>query len=216
MANHDLELGSILAEILRLQLWAGSDTQLRARVFGLLHGFQSVMNKERVPGISEDTQRKVEYLLEDVEAGKQSTDGPAIKDRLYGDGVSESDAANTMQLCVLQSRFGEGVNKVMSGRGSVFAYLKATKSLEAEWHGALHYVELVDSTDGARKKLHAVFTPSVPRVGEIVVPPQGSRMKVVEVEHLMVQKGGAEGSQQSLLVPYVVLQAMDDETEDTE
>jgi hypothetical protein len=95
-------------------------------------------------GISGEIQEKVEDMLEDVEAGKQSTDGPSIKDRLRRENIDESDAQCVMILCQLQSRWLEGIEQVANGKGCVFHSLNRLRLPEQDWFGALHYMELVD------------------------------------------------------------------------
>ncbi|MCE9561863.1 MAG: hypothetical protein K8U57_07400 [Planctomycetes bacterium] len=210
MAEPDYRYTKVMAEILRIQRWAGGETPDAARIFGLLHGFESVCRQENESfGISEADQDKVEDMLEEVEAKTQSTDGMSIKDRLRDDGIDESVASCVMELCLLESRFTDGVNAVINGRGSVFSHLGARRSPEHDWRGALHYMELVDCTEGAGKPLHAVYAPAVPRVGEIVTPEKGSRMVVVAVEHVAATIGSREGRPQACLVPYIMLKVHD-------
>ncbi|QDU95176.1 hypothetical protein Pla8534_29880 [Lignipirellula cremea] len=102
----DSEHARILAELLRLHRWAGGDSTSAARVFGLMHGFETALRQESESfGISEETQDLVEDMLDDVENGKQSADGPSIKSRLHAAGVGEVDAGAVMRLCLLQSQF---------------------------------------------------------------------------------------------------------------
>ncbi len=205
----------MLAEILRLQRWAGGDSVSADRIFGLLHGFESTLEQEsESDGISKSTQRKIEDLLEDVEHGKQSSDGMSIKDRLHRDGVDESDASRVMELCRLQSRFTEGIEQIVQSQGSVFRYLHDSRLPEHDWFGALHYMELVDVTHGGRNKMYAVFAPTVPRIGEVVTPQSGSRMKVVEVEHVVIAQGAQEGVLQHYLAPHVLLEAVEEQEDE--
>lgn len=177
-----------------------------------MHGIESVIRHEEDSfGISEETQNAVEDMLEDVDCGKQSTDGPAIKDRLRRDGVDESDAATIMELCQLQSRFGPAIEKVMNGKGSVFSHVGGTRPNEQNWFGSLHYMELVDCTEGSRNKMYSVFAPVVPRVGETLSPQHGSRMRVVGVNYDVIDQGEHQGTLQHCLVPYVLLEAIDDD-----
>jgi hypothetical protein len=201
-------IGRLLAEVLRLQRWAGGDSVSAARVFGLMHGFESALEEDQKSGITRVTQDKVEDLLEDVDAGKQSVSSRAIKDRLRKAGVSESDAKLVMQLCRLQGRFADTVEKIAKESGSRFRPLLRWKAEERDWHGALHYLELFDSTEGARKKLHAAFSPCIPRVGDIIKPERGSRMKVVAVEHVAISQTKKETGAVVLLIPYVMLKAI--------
>lgn len=214
MKNSPIPAPIVLAEILRLQRWAGGDSVSAARTFGLMHGIESVIRLETESyGISEETQRKIEDILADIENDKQSTDGMSLKARFRDDGIRETDVSTVMELCRLQSRFGEAINKIIQDAGSLFSHLANSNLPEQGWFGALHYMELVDCTEGARKKLHAVFAPTVPRVGEIVMPENGSPMLVTTVEHRVVTLGRQEGQSQHCLVPYVCLEAISDDEE---
>jgi len=210
MNTNGLHQARILAETLRLQRWAGGESVSADRIFGLMHGFESVIRQEAEGfGISEDTQEKVEDLLEDVEAGRQSTDGRSIKDRLHREKIDEIDAEKVMLLCRLQSRFTESIEKIAEGKGCVFPRLRRPRHPEQDWFGAIHYMELVDCSEGVRKKMHAVFAPVVPRVGEFVTPQSGSQMRVVAVEHVAITQGDSEGVSQPCLVPHVMLEPVD-------
>lgn len=212
MNTADLYHTRILAEILRLQRWAGGESVSADRIFGLMHGFESIIREESEGfGITQETQEKVEDLLEDVEADKQSTDGSAIKDRLHRNDIDEIDAENVMLLCRLQSRFIEGIEKISQGRGCVFPRLYGPRLPEQDWFGALHYMELVDCTEGVHKKMHAVFAPAVPRVGEFVTPENGSQMRVVAIDHVVITQGESEGMSQPTLVPHILLETIDDD-----
>jgi hypothetical protein len=106
----DILSRKILAEVLRLQRWAaGNGTLSAARIFGLVRGFESVVDEEQSDGISRETQEKIEDLLQDVDDGKQAVDGQAIKSRLRTIGVSDSVANDVMKLCCLQGRFADTV-----------------------------------------------------------------------------------------------------------
>ena len=211
MLETDLQNARLLAEILRLQRWAGGEAVPADRIFGLMHGFKSVLCQEaEASGITSETQEKVEDLLEDVEGGKQSTEGRDVKGRLRSDGIEETEAGLVMQLCLLQSRFVDGVTKIASGRGSVFSHILSQRTPESDWFGALHYMELVDSTEGVHKKMHAMFSACVPRVGEIVEPERGSRMRVVDVSYVAAKQGRSESVPQPILIPYVILESLDD------
>ncbi len=210
MDESQVPLPIILAELLRIQRWAGGEGVSAGRIFGLMHGIESVIRQENESfGIAEETQRKVENLLEDVDRDKQSSDGTAIKDRLQRDGVDEADAATIMELCRLQGRFGPAIDKIVKGKGSTFSRLRQLRSPEQDWFGSLHYMELIDYTKDVRKKMHAVYAPAVPRVGEIVVPPGGSPMRVIRVDHVMNDQGRQQGLLQYILVPHVLLKATD-------
>ena len=209
MNTPGLHCAQILAELLRLQRWAGGESVSAARIFGLMHGFETVIREESEGfGVTEETQEKVEDLLEEVENGKQPVSGRSIKDRLRREKIKDSDAKRVMLLCLLQSRFTEAVEKIAKAR--VFAGLKAPRLPEQDWFGALHYMELVDCTKDVHKKLHAVLAPAIPRVGEIVTPQNGSQMRVVEVEHVAITQGESEGILQPSLVPHIYLEAIDE------
>lgn len=211
MADEKLLNARILAEVLRLQRWAGGESVSAARIFGLMNGFETELQREcEAFEISEETQTKVEDMLEDVDKGTQPTDGMSIKERLRQDGVDETDCRRVMTLCRLQSRHIGGISKIVNGKGSPFLGLDSPRLPEQDWFGALHYVELVDCTDDTRKKMHAVLCPTVPRVGEVVTPQQGSRMRVVAVEYDVISQGDREGVSQRYLVPYVLLKPADD------
>jgi len=210
--NREVTLvAKLLAEVLRVQRWAGGDAVSAARIHGLLHGFESVLNEEIESfGISEEVQDKVETMLEDVESGKQATDGLAIKDRLRHDNVDETDAARVLELCRLQERFPEEID-ALTGLGSIFPGVSKLRQPEQNWFGALHYMELVDCTEDVHKKLHAVFAASVPRIGEVVTPENGTAMEVVAVEYSIVSQGEHESVSQPILVPFIYLEAIEDE-----
>ena len=200
----------ILAELLRLQRWAGGDAVTADRIFGLMHGFETVIAEEKESfGISRETQSKVEDMLEDVERGKQSTDGYDIKQRLLEDQIDESTAAKVLELCRLQSRFTEAYEKLTAPE-SYFPGLAGNRLPERDWFGALHYVELIDCTEEAHKTMHSCFSPAVPREGEYVAPENGPPMRVVEVRYEMISLGDGEGQRQPILVPFVYLENEDD------
>ncbi len=206
MDESQVPLRIILAELLRIQRWAGGEGVSAGRIFGLMHGIESVIRQENESfGIDEETQRKVENLLEDVDHDKQSSDGTAIKDRFQRDGVDEADAATIMELCRLQGRFGPAIDKIVKGKGSTFSRLDQLRSPEQDWFGSLHYMELIDCTEDVHKEMHAVYAPAVPRVGEIVTPQKGAPMRVIGVDHVVTDQGRQQGLSQQLLVPHVFL-----------
>lgn len=202
-AEMRLWFAKIMAEVLRVQRWAGGDSVNASRIFGLQHGFETTMNAEVTDGISEEIQAKVEDVLSDVDAGQQSTEGLSIKARLRKEEVDESVAHLVMKQCVLEGRFQSEVKKVTQFRPD--------RLPEQNWYGALHYMELVDTTHGDRAKLHAVFAPTVPRIGEFVVPEGGSTMEVVGVEYVAATLGKDEGRPYSYLIPYVLLKIANNE-----
>lgn len=204
-------LTQMLAEIIRLQRWAGGDAVAADRIIGLLYGFESVLDDDDTFGISRETEERVEKVLEDVEAGEQSAESLEIKNQLRNVNVSESDAYRVMQFCLLQSRFIDGIRKIARARGSRFASLMRFESEEHHWRGAIHHVELFDTTMGARKKLHGAFTAAIPRVGEIIVPENGSTMRVVAVEYVVTKSDEYDAAPYLLLMPHVILEAVDED-----
>ncbi len=75
------------------------------------------------------------------------------------------------------------------------------------------FQKVQDCTEGVQKKLHAVFAPTVPRVGELVTPQNGSQMRVAAVEHVAITQGRSEGVSQPYLVPYILLEGVDENEE---
>lgn len=193
----------LLAELLRVQRWAGGDSVSAARIFGLMHGFESVINEEKDSfGISEIVENKVEDILDELDSETLAFERNSIKDRLRIEGISESDATRVMELCRLQSRYTDVVDRIAKECG----FRIQSQLPEHNWFGSLHYIELVDSTEDAHKKLHAVFSPTVPRIGELIQPENGPPMKVVKVEYVMCKQGEIEGVPTIALVPYVYLE----------
>ena len=186
--------------------------RLRRLAFSaLMHGVESVISQEVESfGISEETQSKVEDLLQEIENDETAFDAMSVKQRLLGDGVDVSDAGKIVELCRMQGRFPDAVDKLVTEPDTLFHHLKRTTPPEKNWFGATHFIELVDCTAGARNKLHGVFAPAVPRVGEIVVPEGGSKMIVIGVEHHMAPQGIEEGIPTHHLIPHVLLKAVDE------
>ena len=207
----DINSGRTLAELLRIQRWAGGESISAATVFGLLRGFETVLATETPAGVSETTQEAAEDVLVDVDHGRQSTDGPSLKSRLRNDNIDETTFGDVMRLCVLQSRFVDTVQKIVDGQGSVFRHVLPVKIPEHDWLGALHYMEIVDESNNT--KMHAAYTSCVPRIGEIIEPQRGSRMRVVDVAHLAVNQGEWGTAQPLVLVPHVHVQPVDDDSE---
>lgn len=204
-------LSIILAEVLRLQRWAGGESVSADRIFGLLHGFESTLDQEAGSfGISRELQDKVEDIIEDVEHGRQSADGMAIKQRLLRDDIDETDAGHVIKLCILQGRFREGTEKLTSA-SSHFHYLTSLDAPELQWLGSLHYLELVDCTEETQTKLHGCFAPTIPRIGEVLTPENGSPMRVVDVEWVVISQGNDAGLRQNVLVPHVYLECESDQ-----
>jgi len=210
MTQVDFNHARLLAEILRLQRWAGGDSVPAHRIYGLMHGFESTWEQEVASfGISKETQSMVEDVLDDIENNRQSEEGRAIKDRLRKDKIDESDAIKVCHLCRFESRFLNAVEKLEK----VFSSLRRPRFPEQDWRGALHYMELVDCTENVHRKLHAVLAPSVPRIGETVTPQRGSAMRVVQVEHCVVTIGEEEGMTLPVLVPYIYLEIEDNDND---
>lgn len=208
----DIPTGRVLAEILRLQRWAGGETVDAARIFGLMNGFESVLCTDDDKGISRETQDLVEDMLQDIEDGNQGTSGPSIKDRLYKDGVDEIDAGRILTLCQLQSRFTDAIQQIEEGPGCIFHSLSsAAVAKESQWFGALHYLELVDCSSDSRTQMYAVFAPTVPRVGDIIEPEQGSLMVVAAIHYKVTSFENGKGPPHRLLVPFVYVEAPDED-----
>ena len=129
-----------------------------------MHGFESVLQGEQPAGITESTQRKVEDLLDEIDVRKTSIDWLSLKSHLREIEGDESDAALVMRLCPCRAALA------MLSRRSRVARLAvcASSAIEiggAQWFGAIHYVELVDSTEGCIKNSMQHF-PHVSRVLE--------------------------------------------------
>ncbi|WP_397568985.1 hypothetical protein [Schlesneria sp. T3-172] len=211
MNSHHVPSSLILAELLRLERWEGGDSIEATRIFGLLHGFESIVNAEIDSyGISEETQAKVEAFLQEIENEEATSDTNNVMRRLRSDNVDQSDAGKIIELCRMQGRFPAAIEKLIEEPDSLFHHLKRSSPPERNWHGATHFMELVDCTAGARNRLHGVFAPAVPRVGEIVVPEGGSKMIVIGVEHHMTPQGIEAGITTHRLIPHVLLKAEDE------
>jgi hypothetical protein len=200
-------LGKILGEIRLLQRWGGGDAVPRDQIFGLLNGFELSLQEELRVGISDQLRERVEDVLEAVEAGKQSPESMAIKQRLAADRIDEVDAATVMQLCLLQSRFTDAINKV-----GIRKIRTRDGGIETQSFGANHYLELVDPTEGAKKR--AAFCATVPRVGEIITPQAGSPMRVDQVEYVAIEEEDSLGVSRTVLIPHVHLVADDDDDDE--
>lgn len=212
MEDGAILIAKLLAEVLRLQRWAGGDSIPASRILGLLYGFETELRNEcKSFGISEETQDKVEDLLEAVESGEQSPKSESIKSRLKAAQIKESDAVCVMELCWSQGRLTEGIEAIATAPRSRFRKLAKPRHSEQNWFGALHYMELVDCSAGKRAKPYAVFAPSVPCIGEVVTPQLGTSMKVVGVEHVVISQGDQEGITQRYLVPHILLESIDEE-----
>ena len=210
MENETVLIAKLLAEVLRLQRWAGGDSIPASRILGLLHGFETELRNEcKSFGISEETQDKVEDLLEAVESGQQSPKSESIKSRLKAAQIKEADAIRVMELCWSQSRFTEGIEAIATAPRSRFRKLAKPRHSEQNWFGALHHMELVDCSAGKHAKMYAVLAPSVPCIGEIVTPQLGTQMKVIDVEHVVISQGDEEGITQRYLVPHILLESIE-------
>ncbi|TWT86676.1 hypothetical protein Mal64_35050 [Pseudobythopirellula maris] len=151
-------------------------------------------------------------MLEDVESGRQSPKGLAIKQRLISDQIDETVAGDVIQLCILQSRFLDAAKKLTEA-SSHFSYLRSKDAVLPQWLGATHFMELVDRTEGTHKKMQGCYAASVPRIGEIMTPENGPPMKVVDVEWVMIPQGDRESQRQCVLVPHVYLENESDDEE---
>ena len=214
MAGRKIYSSVILAEILRLQRWAGGDSVSAKRIFGLANGFESLLDEEAESfGISRKLQEKIEDVFEDIEAGNQSADGISFKSRLHRDRIDESDAACVLQYCRMGGRFGDAYKKLVDDDGAVFSYLKSSNDPEREWFGATHYMELIDCSSEERNKMYGVFAPAVPRVGELVTPQRGQTMEVIGIDHVICSQGDTERATYHILVPHVLLKTIEPDTE---
>ena len=133
----------------------------------------------------------------------------SIKDWLASEKIEEEVAYNIFRLCQLQERFPDAIERIANGKGASFQGLKELERLpNSDWFGSLHYLELVDGSGEAEKKLYAVFSPCVPRVGEFVDPEGGQSMEVAEVSYQVVTFGG--DTSRRILVPFVYLEAVNE------
>jgi hypothetical protein len=209
------ETGRILAEILRLQRWAGGEAVDAARLFGLMHGFETALRSENGGLITEEAQKRVVDMLDEVDRDPASAS--YIDARLRAAGIGRDTAIKVMELCRLQGRFTNAIKEIASAPHAPAEYrsLEETEpGPESQWFGALHYLELVDCTKGIEKKLHAVFSPGIPRIGEFIEPERGSSMEVVDVRYVAIRQTGSEYAPLPMLVPYVYLRAIDEEADD--
>ena len=128
------------------------------------------------------------------------------------DGIDETVASRVIELCRLQCRFTDIISKLAEA-GDV-GFVHQTRLPEQDWFGALHYMELVESTEGVNTKMHVVYAPSLPRVGEIVTPQNGPPMLVVGVDHVVASQGEGEGVGYHTLIPHVLLEAIEEDDSD--
>ncbi len=214
MNGQTLTLGRLLSEVLLLQRWAGGPAVPADRIFGLMNGFESTLKEESSAvdgGISRAVQDRVEDLLEEIDSDTASTNPLSVKDWLWREGIDETVAGKVMQLCRLQSRFPDVIQRIVDEPGSPFSYLGQGDTFSnREWFGSLHYMELIDVSGETEKKMHAVFAPTVPRVGEVVTPEAGEAMQVVDVEHKVTTIADDCGSY-PILIPYVYLAPEEDD-----
>ena len=216
ISKEELRYARTLADILHLHRWAGGDQVDLATIFGLAKGIESVI-RETLPeedGISSETQRKIEDILDDVDRGKQSTDSISLKNRLHREGISDTDAITIMRLCILQRRFTSAIKKISEGPGGTFESIFMEKTETSNWDGAKIYMELVLETDEGRLETIPTFAPCLPRVGETIdlsylfdKKAGEMRMEVVGIgydAHRM--KDPLDQHPMAQLVPYVILE----------
>ncbi|MCL2622384.1 MAG: hypothetical protein FWD31_01855, partial [Planctomycetaceae bacterium] len=167
IGKDELRYARTLSDILHLHRWAGGDQVDLAMIFGLAKGIESVIRKTlpEEDGISSETQRKIEDVLDDVDRGNQPTDSISLKNRLHREGISDTDAITIMQLCILQSRFTDAIKKISEGPGGTFSTIFSEKTETSNWDGAKIYVELILENDDGRLETIPTFTPCLPRVG---------------------------------------------------
>lgn len=188
----------LLAEVLRLQRWAGGESVSAARIFGLLNGFESVIDEETESfGVSRKTQSAAEDIMDELDSGKPVT-GMELKDRIRQAGIDETDFDRVVELCRLEERFPDAL-KALDDAG----LCGAETPPEQEWLGSLHYMEL-HLTSGGIGKQHSVFAATIPRVGEMVSAfdenDRSIELRVVEVTHVLSDQ--PNGMQ--ILIPHVV------------
>ncbi|AMV33759.1 hypothetical protein VN12_16640 [Pirellula sp. SH-Sr6A] len=209
MAVH---IGHLLAEILRLRRWASGNPQLLARAFALESGFESAFSSEEYEfSVSIDQQEAVEDFLDAIDKDPNEPNSMYVKDELRRLGLDESVAWAVLELCLLEGRFVTAIRK-LTEPGMPFHGLKGGIENGSDWLGALHYLELFDGTPETHKKLHACFSPAVPRVGERIVPRNGSAMRVVDVEYQVVKEGSGNIKGMTILMPCVYLEPESDES----
>lgn len=216
MNKFPLALGRVLGELLVLQRWAGGDSVSAARIYGLMNGFETAVDSEleqlHSDGISEKTQDRIEDLLQEIDQG--TTHPSAVKNWLRDAEIDEQVACCVMRLCQLESRFPDVVDRICRESGEPFCHIGRRQVLpNADWFGSLHYMELVDCSGESEKKLHAAFSPCVPRVGELVEPEGGQLMRVVDVQHV-VSTNQDRPLTAPILVPHVCLEPVDEGTSD--
>lgn len=202
----------LLAELLRIQRSLAGDPISAARIFGLMHGFQSVIEEETESfGISDETQEKAEDLLDEMDKAGAVWDGMTLKHRIREVGISEEAFSKVCELCLLQSRF-VNVIQALADRGDCRMVTdREAKSPIEGWFGPTIYMEIVDTSADAGKRSHAVFSSVVPRVGDTIEPRAGELMTVVEVRHIAIPMGEHESGQTSHLTPTVFVEPTGDE-----
>src|SRR5258708_4177703 len=94
----DSRQNQILAPLVLLQRWAAGDSIDAARIFGLMHGFESIQRLDRPTSVSEETQTLVEDILEEVDNDRLKATPAGIKSRLRAVNVDETVAAKVMHL----------------------------------------------------------------------------------------------------------------------
>lgn len=163
----DASIGKLLAEIMRLQRFVGSDMVSAATIYGLENGFESILREvsgnEDVDDdgldypISRETQEKAEDILEAVDNDEQSPVWMHIKDELRSVGIDESDFLKVMDLCLLQSRWGDAIAKIKSPPERASVDLP-----EVQWAGAMYYMEICPPGDTAPEgRTIAMFGPCI-------------------------------------------------------
>lgn len=189
MADHRIPSAMLLAEVLRIHHWAGGDQESLARAYGLANGFESVINEELESfGISEETQSKVEDILEEIDEDEGLAGGMSLKSRLREADVEEPDAGIVMRLCYLQGRHVDAIDKIATSPDSIFPRVNQPELPELSWSGATVYMELIDCSGGAKNKMNAIFAPCVPRIGEAVTLEDGRTLRVVDVRYAMAPR----------------------------
>lgn len=211
MKPSDLKSAALLAEVLRIHRWAGSNEATAAKVFGLLHGIETVINPDDAEpmGISRETQDKFDDILDEIESTSQPANGMSLKARLRSDGIDEVDAKTLLDYYRLSGKFAEAIDMIAQADGSIYTS-RTVNSDERNWRGGLNYFEICyDLPDGTHKTI-GVFSPTVPRIGETVNLRDQQAMRVVDVVYLLCDDDEpTNGSTQYLLAHVIVEPAVD-------
>jgi hypothetical protein len=210
-----LRYAKTLSDILHIHRWAGGDLVDLATIYGLANGVESVVEESVPRGISRETQEKIEDVLQDVDAGKQSPKSLDMKSRFRSDRICETDASIIMRLCVLQGRFTDVIKKIAESNGSVFNTVFGERTETSNWDGAKIYMELVVDLGEKKPRMIATFAPCIPRIGETIdlrdlfeEKETGSMwMEVVGIEYSAHRmEDPLDKNPMAKLIPYIILE----------